>query len=437
MAGRRRIEKLPHDDGSNGWFAVLPPPKAPRALKGEHKADWVVIGAGYNGLGAARRLAELRPNDRILLLEARRVGYGAAGRNSGFAIDLPHNVDMKQEARCRAQLRLNRAALSHLGEVVERHKIACQWSQRGKLHTFMSERGRRAIETFAKGLEALGESYSRLNASEVASYLGTDYYKGGIITPGCVLMQPAALARGLGETLPGNVELCEETPAIAFDLSGKPTIETPQAKIGAERVIFATEAYTPALGIENDTLFTLYTFASLTRPLSDSEAARLGGAGDWGVISATPGGVTLRYTQDRRLLVRQMVRHVPGLKLSARTLDQARRCHEGILKQRFPMLEGLGFDHTWGGSICISQNRGVFCGKISDRVFGAFCQNGVGVTKGTITGRALAEIATGQDSDLVADMMLFPRPQKLPPEPLRSLGIRGRLHLEALRAGGG
>jgi NADPH-dependent 2,4-dienoyl-CoA reductase/sulfur reductase-like enzyme len=86
------ISKLPADDTTNGWSRILPPrtPEAP--LQGDLRADWVVVGAGLAGLAATRRLAENRPEDKIVLLEAQEVGEGAAGRNSGFAIDLPHSL---------------------------------------------------------------------------------------------------------------------------------------------------------------------------------------------------------------------------------------------------------------------------------------------------------------------------------------------------------
>ena len=83
------IVNLPHDDRSCGWYAALPEPRPCKRLHGVQKADHVVIGAGFAGLAAARRLAEHLPQSRILLVDAQRVGYGASGRNSGFVIDLP------------------------------------------------------------------------------------------------------------------------------------------------------------------------------------------------------------------------------------------------------------------------------------------------------------------------------------------------------------
>jgi len=89
---RRRIAILPGDDDSNGWTRMLPPRRPRPPLEGDTRADWAVLGAGFAGLAAARRLAENRPNDRIVLIDAQAVADGASGRNSGFAIDLPHNV---------------------------------------------------------------------------------------------------------------------------------------------------------------------------------------------------------------------------------------------------------------------------------------------------------------------------------------------------------
>ena len=81
---------LPNDDNSCGWYAALAPAAPVKKLKGSQTADYAIIGAGFAGLAAARRLAELKPDARIILIDAQRVAEGASGRNSGFVIDLPH-----------------------------------------------------------------------------------------------------------------------------------------------------------------------------------------------------------------------------------------------------------------------------------------------------------------------------------------------------------
>jgi glycine/D-amino acid oxidase-like deaminating enzyme len=435
MNRRVTLDRLPRDDRTNGWFFTLPAPPPARVLEGEQKADWLVVGAGYAGLGAARRLAELRPNDRVAMVEAQRVGLGAAGRNSGFAIDLPHSVDMTQIERNRAQLRLVRAALDHLDTMVATHQIACQWSRRGKIHAAATDAGMREVEAFAQGLAAIDEPSTLMDAEATRRYLGTSYYKGGVFTAGCVLMQPAALVRGLARALPMNVDLYEDSPVVAIDYGTHVRAETPKGAITAPRMVLCSEAFTPAFGFLGDRLFTLYTFGSLTRPLNDAEVTALGGEGDWGIIPASRGGTTLRYTQDRRILVRNVVRYVPGLHVGDGALSRIREEHVRSFRARFPMLPDVGFDYTWGGSLCISKNKGTVFGKLADNVYAALCQNGVGVTKGTIAGRAVAEYATGQDSQHVSDMMLFPEPELLPSRPFFDIGVRSQLAMAHWRAG--
>lgn len=83
----------------NFWFkaadlehqAINPP------LKGNHKADIVIIGGGFTGLSSAYHLSRAFPNKKIVLLEGACCGYGASGRNGGFCdagfSGLLHHVD--------------------------------------------------------------------------------------------------------------------------------------------------------------------------------------------------------------------------------------------------------------------------------------------------------------------------------------------------------
>jgi hypothetical protein len=76
MMHRTRV--LPGEYGSPGWWALLPAPPPSRRLTRDVHADWLVLGAGVTGLAIAGRLAELRPDDRIAVVEAQRVGYGSS-----------------------------------------------------------------------------------------------------------------------------------------------------------------------------------------------------------------------------------------------------------------------------------------------------------------------------------------------------------------------
>ena len=112
------VARLPRDPGPAAWNELLPAAGAARHLEGNVTADWLVIGAGFAGLAAARRLAQLRGGDRTVLLEASRIGAGPAGRNSGFMIDLPHKLTSENYAGAAeadtTQTALNRLAWNSL-----------------------------------------------------------------------------------------------------------------------------------------------------------------------------------------------------------------------------------------------------------------------------------------------------------------------------------
>ncbi|RWG43053.1 MAG: FAD-dependent oxidoreductase, partial [Mesorhizobium sp.] len=86
-----RVKRLPGNDSTCGWLNQLPERSTRPTLNGTQKADWVVVGGGYTGMAATRQLATLKPGERIILLEANRVGEGASARNSGFLVDATLN----------------------------------------------------------------------------------------------------------------------------------------------------------------------------------------------------------------------------------------------------------------------------------------------------------------------------------------------------------
>ncbi|MCE8023191.1 NAD(P)/FAD-dependent oxidoreductase [Billgrantia aerodenitrificans] len=432
---------LPQNDGRCGWYEMLPTPPPASPLRGRAKADWVVLGAGLAGLAAARRLAELQPDAAIALVDARRVGFGAAGRNSGFMIDLPHDLSSHDYTGDRhkdlQQIRLNRGAIDYMRGIVKRYAIDCDWREQGKLHGAAEARGERALEAFARGLTTLGEPYRLLDAREMQAVTGTGFYRAGLHAPGCVMVQPAALSRGLGETLPENVQLYEDT-AVREIRVGKPhVLVTDQGQLTAPGLILANNAYAAhfgALGLKGRIL-PVYTYGSLTRELSRPEIAALGGEESWGLIPADPMGTTVRRLSNGRICIRNSFTYNPNVKASANQLARVRAAHWRSFVRRFPMLTGVSLEYTWGGALCLSRNGGTPFGELAPGVFSAVCQNGLGLTRGTIAGKLIAEYALGVESELLDIMLNQPKPVGNPPEPLLGIGVRSTLAWKEWQAG--
>jgi glycine/D-amino acid oxidase-like deaminating enzyme len=405
------ISVFPKDPRPSGWYAILPEAPQVRRLTGQQKADWVVVGAGFTGVAAARRLAELAPNDRIVLIEAQRAGLGASGRNAGFIIDVPHNADasLEQTEANQRILRLNRFAIAWLQELVETHQIRCDWRARGQYRVAVTPRGVRGTQPIIRLAEALGLPQEILSRQQIAERLGTSHYAAAVYQPGTILMNPAALVRGLAYSLPANVDVFEESPVTSIDYGPPHRLVTPGGEITAPKLILATNGFTDGWGFLERHLIRLVTYASITRPLTDKQLAAMGSDENWGVTCAVRMGSTVRRTADNRIMMRNTFRYGGDTGMSDGELARARRSHVESIKARLPQLGEPQIEHTWGGFVCLSRNSAPYWGELAPGVLASVCCNGVGVPKGTFAGRAIAEYALGHESELVRDLQLFPK----------------------------
>ena len=429
-----KISRLPRDDQSNGWSAILPDRRPNPAPSGEVTADWLVLGAGYAGLAAARRLAENCPDQSIALVDAGEAGENASGRNSGFAIDLPHNVGSSLDELDGSHrfMRLARYAISSLEDLVKAHSIECDWSRDGKYHAAVSPRGvKEVLDPFASELQALGEPFEWVEGSQLAEKLGTNHFTAALYTPGGALMNPAALTRGLADNLPDNVTLYENSPVVEADFGNGVQFKTPGGSLRAPKLIMAANGFSEQFGFYPGKFLHMSAQGSLSRQLTLTEREAYGVEEPWGLTPANAFvGITMRYTNDHRILIRHGINYCPGQFVSESERLAARARHKKLFDARFPMLADVEMEHTWSGIVCLSQNNAPAFGQISSNIWSAVCQNAVGVTKGTFGGMLAADMATGRDNPLIDDALSLGEPSRLPPRPFLDIGVRARFAWE-------
>ncbi|MBT4041009.1 MAG: FAD-binding oxidoreductase [Rhodospirillales bacterium] len=425
------ITHLPHDDRTNGWSAILPPRTPHPSLNTDVSADFVVVGAGYAGLTAARRLAENRPDAKIILVDGGEAGENASGRNSGFGIDLPHNVggDHDELDDSRRFMDLARMAIDYNEALVRKHNIQCDWARRGKYHTAVTTRGAfELLQPFARELDSLGEPFRWVEGDDLEREIGSPWFTAAVYTPGCVLMNPAALCRGLADTLPDNVTFYENTPVTAVDYAGGITLETPVGSIRAPKMILAVNGLAGQFGFFKNHLLNFTAHASLSRQLTEQERAALGNVDSWGITPANAFvSITMRLTQDHRILIRQNIHYSPLRNCTDADRARIRRDHQRMFLKRFPMLPNVTMEHTWTGYVCLSRNGSPGFGQVAPNAWSAVCQNAVGVTKGTASGLLAADQATNVENPLISHMESLGVADALPPEPFLGLGVRARL----------
>ena len=448
MTSKRQIARLPRDTGVTGWNAILgPAPSYPEA-EGDIAVDWLVIGGGFAGLSAAKRLLELRGGDRIALIEAGRVGEGPAGRNSGFMIDLPHELSGDGYAGSadadRLQIGLNRHAQDFARSCAVEYEMPDEAvASIGRINGAVNRRGESHNDGYADQLAMLGEAYTKLSAAEMVEMTGTNSYRSGLFLPGAVMLQPAlyvrALAAGLTTKERRPAAIFENSPATAFEKQGDNwLVTTPKARIRAGRLIMAVNGHAESFGFFKQRLMHVFTYASMTTALDGAQQSRLGGLPGWGVTPADPMGSTVRRHAGiggHRIVIRNRWSYDPAMQISETRVARYRRDHERAFRTRFPMLHDVDFEYSWGGRLCLSRNSVPAFGELESGLFSACCQNGLGTAKGTLAGIGAVELATRSNSPIVQDLLSYDAPQKLPPPPLAKIGATAVIRWREWKAG--
>ena len=435
---------LPQNPGISGWLAILPDAPAFPRLEHHVTADWLVIGAGFAGLSAALRLRDLCPGDRIVVLDACRVAEGPAGRNSGFMIDLPHDLasadyggDLSSDAH---QIQGNRHAIAFAKAAQDRFDMPSDTLRHeGKINGAGTNRGLRQNRDYARHLRALDQPHEMLDARQMRAITGSDFYLGGLFTPGTAVLQPAQYIRELAKGLVGlGVSIYENSPVTHLKRNTIWRANTPNGSVSAPKVILAVNGHVQGFGHFANRLMHVHTYASMTRALTSDECARLGGHAHWGITPADPMGSTIRRISGlggTRLVVRNRFTYDPSMRVPKGRLARVARDHDTAFKARFKTLCDVEMQYRWGGHLCLSRNNSPAFAEVDTDLYTACCQNGLGTTKGTLAGILAAEKATGHDSALLQQFEALPPPPSLPPGIIFTPAARSYLSWSERRAG--
>jgi glycine/D-amino acid oxidase-like deaminating enzyme len=413
------LDRFPTD--RHGWGELLPPRQPTQAPDRDCRVSWVIVGAGLTGLACARRLALLHPEEEILLLEARSVGEMASGRNSGFVVATSHfpgPVDEEQIAHCRRINRINQTGLELLDTQVAENAIDCQWRRAGFHHTAADAAALEEYRHFIRYLEALEIDHQPLDREAMRELLGTNLYQAGIHIADGALVQPAALVRGLADTLPVNVKLHEQSPVLEIGRGTPITLRLETVTVKTDKLIVATNFESVQLGLLGSYIVGSTLAGSFTRRLNPDELASLGSLTEWGAISLHSGGATLRLTADRRFSIRNTAEYRGSSLLKDGKLRQRQSIHRAAFEKRFPHLAHVPFEFGWSGVEGISRNSTNFFGSQDTNIYLAGGYNGSGVSRGTAFGTAIADYASGKTSQTVSDCLASAPGKWMPPRPL-------------------
>ncbi|MGK9259437.1 FAD-binding oxidoreductase [Sinorhizobium meliloti] len=415
-----------------GWNAMLPK-RTPRSpLQSDLTVDYAIVGAGYTGLAIARRLRELDPQARIAMFEASSVGEGSSARNSGFTGSevLPRTATLAGAEKARRQTALMREAFDWLKSMIAGAGIECELQKVGSIRAAATEAGEASLRQVVEVAKANGISHTVLGRNEIAERIGSDYYRFGLYLNDTYLLQPAALIRGLADSLPDGIDLYEDTAVQRLKRNGGSwELLTDGGVVRARNVALANNGFIRRFGYLKLRMTTIFTYAAVTCPVPEADLGHLGQSPAWGLLPSHRLGTTLRRIGRDRLMVRSLYAHeheVPVEEASAKLRDRFVR--------RWPGLGHVDLEYVWGGATAFTMNGAPWWGKLDDGLFASGGCNGSGIAKGTMLGRHLAELMLGTgDPAKVSSAM--GTASLIAPEPFRSIGFQIVSAIESRKAG--
>ena len=426
------------NDNNCVWLNLLQDRNNTKTLSENLRCDYLIIGAGYTGLSAARKLSEINKNSKIVIVDAQLAGEGGSGRNSGYLVDTTLNdgfTSNKDLKNYKIKTEIFNLGIKTVKKYIQEFQVDCDWNECGKYFASSNLKDEKKAKSFSNLLNDLGFQNKIFDSSKLTNRLGTAFYKIGVYTKGGILLNPAKLVRSMIDTLPENVELFENNQLLQWKkTSNFVECNFKNSQIKTKNLIFCTNGFLKSLNIKTSYNFPITLTASMTRPLTNAEFADIGSPKEWGVLPIRPMGATIRMTKDHRILIRNTAEVRNPKSMNLIQLNKKSKIHLNGIKKRFPNLPDNIIENSWSGIVCRSGNSSQIFEKIDSNIYAAGCYNGSGIGVGTLFGEQIAVMASNQQSEEISIIEKRKKPNWLPPQPFLNLGIYTRLAYERIRA---
>ena len=426
------------NDKTCSWINDLSPRDNSKKLDTNIDCKWLIIGAGYTGLSAARKLGQLYKNEKIILVDSQLAGEGASSRNSGYLVDTTLNdgfTSNKELDNYKKKADIYELGIESIKRFIKEYQVDCDWNECGKYFASSIVKDKKTLKNFSNTLSALGFKHYLLSNQDLKKRLGTSFYNTALYTKGGILLHPGKLVRAMIDTLPENVNLYEYSSLLNWKKVNNSIIcNFKNGSVKTKKIIFATNGFLKSLGIKSNYNFPLTLTASMTRTLTDEEFKSIGEPKEWGVLPVRPMGATIRMTKDRRILIRNTAEIHNPFKMSKSELDRRSYKQKIGIKKRFPQLPDNIIQTSWSGIVSRSRNSSQIFEKIDENIFVAGCYNGSGIGVGTLFGEQIAIKASNENTKEIETIEARNKPTWLPPNPILSLGVKTRLIYERIRA---
>ncbi|WP_369990744.1 NAD(P)/FAD-dependent oxidoreductase [Pseudomonas xanthosomatis] len=420
------------------WFAPAPP----RArLEGDIQADVVIVGAGYTGLWTAYYLLKADPSLNVVLLEKREVGFGASGRNGGWASAIfPISLQrVEQLYSHQAALHLQAVmndTVDEIGRVLALEGVDADYAKQGFMSLARSgpqmARARAAVESSARF--GLAQQWRVLEAGEAHGSIGAQGTLGALYTEHCALIHPGKLVRGLAQLVESLGARIYEQSAVTGMAPG--VVHTGHGSVRAGMTVRATEAFTSQQPGKSRFVIPLYSLVLATEPLAPELLSQLNLDHRMAFNDMRHLRVYGQVTAEGRLVFGGRGAPYKWGSVMPEQADLVDSIHGKIydtMLEFFPALRDARVTHRWGGALGVARD---WCPTVSiDRSKGmAWAGNyvGDGVATSNLAGRILRNLILERDDALNTLPLVNHQSPAWEREPLRWFGINSGLAAASL-----
>jgi glycine/D-amino acid oxidase-like deaminating enzyme len=401
------------------------------ALAGAVKADVAIVGGGFTGLSTALSLKEAGVD--VAIIERDHCGFGASGRNAGHLTptigkDFPTLVKYVGKERAVDYARFADRAVHYTEALIQRMGIGCEYAPTGNIVTGLHPRHRKPMADGAELASRLGVGVAFLDEAEVRRRNLPSHVRFGVIEQSGGHLHPGKYVLALREAaIAAGVRIYEDSAVTRIaDTSSPITVHTAGGSVTTEKLVIATNAYTPAtLGRMKSKVFPVRVTLFRTAPLTPGQWDRIGWQGREALYTAHEAMENYRPQADGRISGgSKWVQYGYGSTLTTGHLPEVFAQWRKLFALRFPELPDVPIESFWGGWIGLTLDFLPLHGaNARGTVFHGLGYNGHGIAQATYAGPMLADQVLGRSN---AEVELFQRRLfPLPPEPLRWLVIKG------------
>ena len=173
------------NDNGCSWINDLDARTDIKSLQSIENCEWIIVGAGYTGLSAARKLGQLYPNQKIILIDAQLAGEGASSRNSGYLVDTTLNdgfTSNKELENYKKKTNIYELGIKAVKKFIKEHQVDCDWNDSGKFFASSNNKDEKILTNFSETLTKLGFKHNLFSSSELKKRLGTSFYSTALYT---------------------------------------------------------------------------------------------------------------------------------------------------------------------------------------------------------------------------------------------------------------